>query len=174
MSSTWRTHSCVPRRDSSRLLRISTPSPHLLDMQRSRRRLPHEYHPGAPLFLTWHLHGSVPANLIAPATLSPGEAFVWLDRRLDTARSGPRFLQQPGIARIVVASILKGVELQHYRLFAWVIMPNHVHLLIQPLVAPSLLLKSLKGGDGTRGKSNFGASRRAFLAEGIVRSLGSG
>jgi len=60
-------------------------------------------------------------------------------------------LRSPDIARIVAGSIHKGVDIAHYELEAYVIMPNHVHLLIQPKVAPGHLLKSLKGGDGARG-----------------------
>ena len=55
------------------------------------------------------------------------------------------YLRQPEIARIVVDSIHKGVELGHYELAAYVVMANHVHLLIRPLIAPDRLLKSLKG-----------------------------
>jgi putative transposase len=80
-----------------------------------------------------------------PSGLSPGEAFAWLDRRIDEGRSGPKFLVQPEIAEIVSGSIHIGVQLSHYDLHAWVIMPNHVHLLITPRIAPSRLLQSLKG-----------------------------
>jgi putative transposase len=55
------------------------------------------------------------------------------------------YLRQPEIARIVVDSIRKGAELGHYELAAYVVMANHVHLLIRPLIAPDRLLKSLKG-----------------------------
>jgi REP element-mobilizing transposase RayT len=113
---------------------------------RHRRRLPHVYRPGAPLFLTWHLRGSIPSNLKPPGSLiTPGEAFVWLARRLDTACAGPKHLLRPEIATAVRDSIRKGVELSHYALHAWVIMPNHVHLLINPLVHPSHVLQSIKG-----------------------------
>ena len=111
-----------------------------------RRRLPHLYPEGAALFVTWHLHGSMPASLRPPpGPISSGEAFVWLDRRLDTMRTGPLYLQQPEIAQVVVESIQKGVELGQYDLGAYVVMANHVHLLIQPRVPPQRLLKSLKG-----------------------------
>jgi putative transposase len=111
-----------------------------------RRRLPHVYTEGAPLFFTWHLHGSVPASLLPPpGPLTSGEAFAWLDRQLDSLRHGPMYLRQPDIARVVVDSIHKGVELGHYELSAYVVMANHVHLLVRPLVAPDRLLKSLKG-----------------------------
>jgi REP element-mobilizing transposase RayT len=112
----------------------------------SHRRLPHLYPEGTPLFLTWHLHGSVPASLLPPpGPLASGEAFVWLDRQLDTMRQGPMYLRQPEIARIVVGCIRKGVELGHYELGAYVVMANHVHLLIRPKITPDHLLKSLKG-----------------------------
>jgi hypothetical protein len=110
-----------------------------------RRRLPHIYPRDTPLFVTWHLHGSVPHALVPPGSLSAGEAFVWLDRHLDNSKQGPLFLKQPGIAQIVVASIHKGVALGHYQLGAYVVMANHVHLLVRPAVAPDRLLKSLKG-----------------------------
>ena len=98
------------------------------------------------MFLTWHLHGSMPASLLPPpGPLSSGQAFVWLDRQLDNMQQGPMYLRQPDIAQIVVASIHKGVDLSHYELEAYVVMANHVHLLIQPRIAPDRLLKSLKG-----------------------------
>jgi putative transposase len=55
------------------------------------------------------------------------------------------FLRQEGIAELVIASIFKGAELGQYYLGAFVVMANHVHVLLWPLVAPSLLLKSHKG-----------------------------
>jgi REP element-mobilizing transposase RayT len=111
-----------------------------------RRRLPHIYPEGAALFLTWHLHDSIPNSAaVPPGPLTSGEAFVWLDRRLDTTPHGPMYLGQPEVAQIVVDSIRIGVDLGHYELGAYVVMPNHVHLLIRPAVAPDRLLKSLKG-----------------------------
>src|SRR5438477_11916365 len=111
-------------------------------MSSHSRRLPHIYQEGAALFLTWHLHGSLPAAMAPPpGTLSSGQAFVWLDRKLDAQRQGPMYLRQPEIAQIVVQSIHKGVELGHYDLGAYVVMANHVHLLIWPKIAPDRLLK---------------------------------
>ena len=111
-----------------------------------RRRLPHVYPEGAALFLTWHLHGSLHASwLPPPSSLASGQAFVWLDRQLDMLQRGPRYLRRPDIAQIVVNSIHKGVELGHYELGAYVVMPNHVHLLIRPNIAAERLMKSLKG-----------------------------
>ena len=129
----------------------------------TRRRLPHIYPPGAPLFVTWHLHGSLPHSLRPPpGPLTSGEAFVWLDRQMDSARTGPLYLGQPEIARIVVGSIHKGVELGHYELGAYVVMANHVHLLIRPSIAPDRLLGSLKGASAREANRLLGRTGEPF------------
>jgi putative transposase len=134
----------------------------LVRMLTSRRRLPHIYPQGAPLFVTWHLHGSVPHSLVPPGSLTAGEAFVWLDRQLDNPRQGPLYLKQPEIAQIVVTSIRKGVELGHYELGAYIVMANHVHLLIRPAIAPAHLLKSLKGATAREANRLLGRTGEAF------------
>ena len=72
-------------------------------------------------------------------------AFVWMDRHLDSTRAGPRYLAREPIAQAVLTALDHGVRLGHFDLGAWAIMPNHVHLLLLPRLAPSQLLKSLKG-----------------------------
>src|SRR5258708_31962375 len=115
-------------------------------MSFARRRLPHLHPEGAWLFVTWHLHGSLPHGLYPPAgKLNAGAAFVWMDRQLDRASTGPLYLRQEPIAQLVVDSLHKGVQLGHYRLGAFVVMANHVHVLLLPLINPSRLLQSLKG-----------------------------
>jgi len=123
-------------------------APHrpLFHVQQSRRRLPHRYPDGKWLFVTWHLHGSIPHALYPPpGKPSSGPAFVWMDRYLDSGRSGPLYLAQEPIAEIVTASLGRGVQLCHYDLGPYVIMANHVHVLLLPKVWPSRLLQSLKG-----------------------------
>src|SRR5436309_6994426 len=44
-----------------------------------------------------------------------------------------------------LATIRRGVELGHYDLLAYVVMPNHVHMLVLPKISPSKFMKSLKG-----------------------------
>jgi len=127
------------------------------------RRLPHRYPPGRWLFVTWHLHGSLPrARYPPPAHLSAGKTFVWMDRYLDTTRDGPLYLRQEPIARTIVASLRRGVELGHYRLQAWVVMANHVHVLLLPLVSPSRLLGALKGATAREGNRILGRTGEAF------------
>src|SRR5712691_1105179 len=73
--------------------------------------------------------GSLPqAQYPPPHHLSAGRAFVWMDRYLDRAEWGPRFLQHESIATLVVNSLWRGAELGHYQLGAFAIMANPVQI----------------------------------------------
>jgi len=73
-----------------------------------RRRLPHLQPGGKPLFITWHLAGSLPHHRFPPSSsLSAGKAFVWMDRYLDSAASGPTWLLRDEIARMPSGISLK-------------------------------------------------------------------
>jgi REP element-mobilizing transposase RayT len=109
------------------------------------RRLPHYHAMGRPIFLTWSLHGSLPLGRHFPPGITSGEAFVAMDRLLDNARTGPLYLRQPDIAAIVVDAIqYQECALGHYRLHNYVVMGNHVHILVTPRVDVSKLMQSLK------------------------------
>lgn len=88
--------------------------------------------------------------------------FVWMDRYLDTASSGPVYLRQEVIARLVVDSLFRGVDLGHYELGAFVLMANHVHVLLRPLVVPSRLLQSLKGATARAANRVLGRTGESF------------
>ena len=49
-----------------------------------------------------------------------------VEKQLDSG-SGSCFLRQPAVAQIV-AGALRHFHAQRYRLFAWCVMPNHVHV----------------------------------------------
>ena len=132
-------------------------------MPESRRRLPHRYPGGKWLFVTWHLHGSLPQALYPPpGKLSSGSAFVRMDQYLDQARSGPMYLAQEPIARLLVASLRRGVLLGHYELGAYAIMANHVHVLLLPKVSPSRLLQSVKGATARQANLILGRTGETF------------
>ena len=87
------------------------------------------------------------------------------------------YLRQPMIAQIVVDSIHKSVELGHFGLEAYVVMANHVHLLVLPKISPDRMMKSLKGlpherqtelWDGRVNRS--GRKNRTITGCAIVRS----
>jgi REP element-mobilizing transposase RayT len=125
------------------------------------RRLPHYHSVGQPIFLTWRLHGSLPANRSFPAGTTSGRAFVIMDRLLDNACAGPLFLRIPEIASMVVDSIHYR-DLRHYQLHAYVVMPNHVHLLITPLAEVSKVMQSLKRFTAREGNRILGLTGRPF------------
>jgi putative transposase len=85
-----------------------------------------------------------------------------MDRKLDNARSGPMYLRDSRVAQVVIRAIHKGVELGHYDLGAFVIMANHVHLLIRPKIRPDRLLKSLKGASAREANKLLGRTGEAF------------
>jgi len=114
-------------------------------MHLTQRRLPHLNAVGQPLFVTFRLHGSLSTGRhFTSDTLTSGRAFGHLDRLLDLQSAGPLYLQTPDIARLVADSIIKGGQ-KDYTLHAWVVMPNHVHLLVTPLTNVSALMQRLKG-----------------------------
>jgi len=131
------------------------------------RRLPHFHEPERPIFLTWRLHGSLPANRFFPETsVSSGQAFAAMDRLLDEASTGPFFLRQPAIAGMIVEAIQYNANtLRHYVLHAFVVMPNHVHLLVTPVVPLPKLTKSLKGITAKRANAMLGLTGSAFWQE---------
>jgi putative transposase len=69
-----------------------------------------------------------------------------MDSILDRATSGPFWLQDHTIARCVTEAMHHGArKLNFYVLHAFVIMPDHVHLLITPIVPLIRITNGLKG-----------------------------
>jgi REP element-mobilizing transposase RayT len=85
-----------------------------------------------------------------------------MDRYLDTTRDGPMWLRQEDVARIVVEALYRGVDSAHYRLAAWVIMANHVHVLLLPLISPPRLLASVKGASARDANRLLGRTGETF------------
>ncbi len=114
----------------------------------TERRLPHFSTTGVTMFVTFRLHGSLPRGRSFPPNIltSNGAAFAAIDKLLDTARSGPLALHRPEIASMVVAAIRAGdTGFKRYHLHAYVVMPNHVHMLVTPSVPSPSWLGPLKG-----------------------------
>jgi hypothetical protein len=131
------------------------------------RHLPHLYVIGKPVFVTWRLHGSLPPNrAFGDESMTSGAAFAALDRVLDMARAGPAYLRQPELASMVVEALRYGATvLNHYELHAYAVMPNHVHLLITPLVPLPKLTKSLKGITAKRANETLHLTGKPFWQE---------
>jgi REP element-mobilizing transposase RayT len=127
-----------------------------------RRRLPHLQPDGVHLFLTWRLWGSLPAKPEILRHYTPGQTFVAQDRALDRA-TGPRWLGDTRIARMVADTIRRGETLREmYDLRAWVIMPNHIHLLILPRTAVPSLTRWVKGSAARRANALLGRTGEPF------------
>jgi hypothetical protein len=129
--------------------------------------LPHWKNVGAPCFLTWRLAGSLPAQRIAEVWTTEGARFVAFDRVLDARATGPQWLIRPDIAGAVVDVLFAGREKGFYELGSWVVMPNHVHVLIFPLVeltrvVSGIKVASAKAANGLLGRSGAFWSRDYF------------
>jgi REP element-mobilizing transposase RayT len=72
------------------------------------------------------------------------------------------YLARAPIARLVIASLQRGVLLGHYDLGAYAIMANHVHVLLLPKVSASRLLCSVKGATARQANLLLGRTGEAF------------
>jgi REP element-mobilizing transposase RayT len=98
--------------------------------------------------------------------MSSGEAFAAMDQLLDETRRGTFYLRQPAIADMIVEAIhYNSSVLRHYLPHAFVVMPNHVHLLATPAVTLSKLTRSLKGITAKRANSMLGMTGKPFWQE---------
>jgi REP element-mobilizing transposase RayT len=133
-------------------------------MKRYERRLPHWDVVGQPVFVTFRLHDSLPTNRVfPPEQLTSGKAFVAMDRILDMAATGPKYLSMPEIAAKVVSAILDGDRRFHrYDLHSFVVMSNHVHLLVTPRVFATRWLGPLKGFTAYEANRILGRSGKPF------------
>jgi REP element-mobilizing transposase RayT len=129
-----------------------------------RRRLPHIYHIGEPIFVTWRLAGSLTANRpFRDADLTSGQAFAVFDRLLDTARTGPLYLKQPALAGLVMGYLMRMAQCDEiYDLHAFALMPNHVHMLFTPNIPLAQIMKRVKGGTARLANQVLGATGRTF------------
>jgi len=132
-----------------------------------RRRLPHVFETDLAVFLTWRLHDSLPANRTFPVAIrDSGKEFALMDRLLDEIRTGNFYLRQVPIAEMVVEALqYNAKELRHYLLHAFVVMPNHVHVLVTPQIALPRITKSLKGITAKRANAMLGLTGKPFWQE---------
>jgi putative transposase len=133
-----------------------------MSMYYHERNLPHCYPPGATLFLTWRLFGS-PIQRAFASESDKGLAFAQSDRLLDRADKGPLWLKDARIAQLVADSLVKGeIGYRLYERFAWVIMPNHVHIVIRPLRRLPDVMRWLKGSTARSANLVLGRTGHPF------------
>jgi len=106
----------------------------------SRGYLPHFENTEATQHVTFHLADSLPQEVLLrleadlnalPANKRDVERRKRVDAWID-AGHGSCVLRKPGIADMVQGSLLT-FDSERYRLLAWVVMPNHVHVLFEPM-----------------------------------------
>jgi putative transposase len=127
------------------------------------RHLPHWQPEGAAIFLTWRLHGSLPKAVTLSNIQESGRKFAAVDRELDKAATGPRWLEDDRVAQCVVDALQYGErELNLYNLQAWVLMLNHVHILIQPEARLSRITRAIKNYSARKANAILGRTGQPF------------
>lgn len=120
------------------------------------RNLPHIHPEGYPLFITFRLADSLLLDVLQELkkqseselnllkSQSPDEIykiekkhFGRYDAWLDHCVSGPRWLENKAIADIIAEKI-RSMNGKYFQLMAFCIMPNHVHMLIESIIANQL------------------------------------
>jgi REP-associated tyrosine transposase len=115
-------------------------------MTYTRRHLPHSDPSGQDIFITWCLHDSLPAKFRPTASIeSSGKAFVMYDRILDQARTGPLWLKDPRISYSVLSALDAARQRKMFALRAYVLMANHVHVLLAPQSPIAQITQQIKG-----------------------------
>ena len=86
-----------------------------------------------------------------------------MDRILDEAATGPKYLSIPEIA-ITVVDVLRDGEhkFSRYELHSFVVMPNRVHVLVTPLVFATQWLGPLKGFTAYQANRIMGSTSKPF------------
>jgi putative DNA methylase len=100
----------------------------------SRGYLPHFDAPGVIQSITFRLWDALPADVVQALaddkdTMSDDQKRTRIEEYLD-AGYGACYLRDPRLARLVENALFY-FDGKRYRLFAWVVMPNHVHVLIE-------------------------------------------
>ena len=121
-----------------------------------QRNLPHFHPPGATIFITFRLAGSLPYAilkrlnrelLIAKNNLNNNtdvgvknqikinlqkRLFKKFDEALDDTKNDPKWLAEPKIAQLVCEKV-ESMDSLYYRLDSYCVMPNHVHMVCTPI-----------------------------------------
>ena len=139
----------------------------------SRGYLPHLKAEGKSYFVTFRLAGTLLKEVLLRLKLErerilqnalahkrpltseeQDELFLWYSTKVDSyldAGRGECFLANPKIASVVVDA-LRCFEGERYELRSWVVMPNHVHVVVwpKPPVTLSAILHSWKSFTATK------------------------
>jgi putative transposase len=130
----------------------------------SRGYLPHFDSPETVQFVTFRLADSLPKAVIGGLRLQD-EVLQRLDHELDTGL-GACWLRRPEVASLVEGALLH-FDRERYRLLAWCLMPNHVHVVIEMLDGHSLseIVGTWKSFTAKRANAQLGRSGSFWHAD---------
>jgi REP element-mobilizing transposase RayT len=133
-----------------------------------RRDLPHIFPKGRAIFITWRLSGSVPSGVVLAArkalSATEGEKFVRIDKYLDSGKRGPMYLKDERIAEDICQTIERAAssERKDYDLHEYVVMPNHVHMLVTPRAEMHTIMQGIKGATARYANQLLGRGGKTF------------
>lgn len=145
----------------------------------SRGYIPHFDVPGLTQSVTCHLADSIPRSVIESwqgelRTLSDEGKARELARKIEhylDAGHGECHLAHPGVAQIVQDALLH-FDGDRYRLHDWVIMPNHIHVLVT--VGTSHTLGQILQIVQCKASQHLVGAFRRLLDKRVFRSIHSG
>jgi REP element-mobilizing transposase RayT len=138
----------------------------------SRGYLPHFEGIEVVQFITYRLADSLPANFLRDlkrkldcSEISEVEYHRGVERQLDLGH-GASFLRHREIASLVEENLLR-FDGEKYQLLHWVIMLNHVHLLLRAINGHSLssIMHSMKSFTANRANTSLGRTGRFWSVE---------
>lgn len=118
----------------------------------------HEGRPQRPRYrIAVRLDARLPRDVIAALRSKP-DAVLLIDQKLDAGLGACR-LRDPEIASLVQDALLH-FDGERYRLLAWCVMPNHVHVVAEMLEGHALsdVVKSWKSFTGRQANAHLGRS----------------
>ena len=139
-----------------------------------RDYLPHFDGGEIPQMITFRLHDSLPQALLErwrqEIERQPKQNLdVELRRRIEVYLDqgyGSAYLKDPRLAALVQTALLH-FDSERYRLSAWVVMPNHTHLLMTPCSGHSLsrIMHSLKSYTAQEANKLLGRQGKFWMDE---------
>ena len=127
------------------------------------RRLPHWQPLGQDIFITWRLQGSLPVQFkpLKQGHYS-GKSFVHFDRILDEAKTGPLWLSDTRVAESMFSALSDGQRNEMLHVCAYVLMANHVHVLLTPIAPLPQITHLVKGSTARRANLILGRTGSRF------------
>ena len=144
----------------------------------SRGYLPHFDGGEITQFLTYRLADSLPQKVLAnlqiqveQELITDREKLITIEKYLDQG-IGNCYLRNAKVAEIVEENLLRFADVK-YKLHAWVIMPNHIHILLRPLQGYSLseIVHSCKSYTSTMANKVLNRTGKFWFPEGFDRFI---